>query len=531
MTTQAPAPTGDRLGGVARGSTANLLGALVSAVSTIGLTVVVTRGLPQDTAGVFFSTTSLFMVAIAVGQLGTNVGLVYFLSRARSLGHVEIRGRLFRTATRPVMVVAVVMTVLLLVFAEQVSRVVNPDHVAQSAAYLRGVAVFIPFAGLENVTLAGTRGMGTMRANVVTEQLGRPLLQVLMVLLAVAVFDGRGLGIAWAFTYLPAALIALRFWHLTGRRAERRAAAAALDGSDDGARDRADDRSGDLEAAGPSTGAFWRFTSPRAAAGIAQVCMQRLDIVLVAALAGAVPAAIYTATTRFLVLGQMGQRAISLAVQPRLGEALAVEDSGYAKELYRVSTSWLMLVTWPMYLMFCFFGERLLALFGRNYHSGQSVLLLLSLTMLIATGCGMVDMVLVMAGRSSWSLANLALSLGVQMGVDVLLIPGHGILGAAIGWGAGILAANVVPLVQVAMAVGLHPFGRSTTVTLALLAGWFAVVPALVRMGLGDTWTALVVCAVVSGVGYLASLWRLREVLNLTALAQMRRTRRARTLS
>ena len=40
------------------------------------------------------------------------------------------------------------------------------------------------------------------------------------------------------------------------------------------------------------------------------------------------------------------QRAISLAVQPLLAEALAVADTARASRLYRVSTSWLMLVTW-----------------------------------------------------------------------------------------------------------------------------------------------------------------------------------------
>ncbi len=522
--TRTPAP-GTGLGGVARGSTANLLGAAMSAVATLGLTLVVTRGLPRDTAGVFFSATSLFMVATTVGQLGTNVGLVYFLSRARSLGRPEARGPLFRTATVPVLAVAFAMTLGLLLFARQVSEVINPGHVALSADYLRATAVFIPLAAVENVTLAGTRGLGTMRPNVVTEQIGRPALQVVLVLLSVALLSGHGLGLAWAFGYLPAAVLALWYWRRLGARLDRRPAAPAP----------AVPATSTGPSTGPSTAAsratepgFWRFTAPRAAASVAQVAMQRLDIVLVAALAGAVPAAIYTASTRFLVLGQMGQRAISLAVQPRLGEALAVGDLGRAKELYRVSTSWLMLVTWPMYLMFCFFGHRLLDLFGAGYTTGGSVLLLLSLTMLLATGCGMVDMVLVMAGRSSWSLANVVVSLGAQMGVDVWLIPHHGILGAAIGWTAGILAGNLVPLVQVAAVVGLHPFGRSTGVTVALLLGCFGAVPAVASLLLGHGWWALLASAVVGGGVYLVLLWRLRHVLQLTALADIRRRGRAR---
>jgi O-antigen/teichoic acid export membrane protein len=501
---------------VARGSTANLLGAAVSMASTLFLTVAVTRGLPTGQAGVFFAVTSLFLVATAIGQLGTNTGLVYFLSRARSLGHTGAVPALFRTATRPVMVVAVVMGLGLFAFAPQVSGVINAHHVEQSTGYLRMVALFIPLSALENVTLAGTRGMGTMRPNVVTEQILRPGLQLLLVGLSVLLIGGWGISFGWAVAYLPAAVLAYGYWKRVASKARARPAAAAGPAAGSVA----------APVAEPRRHEFWRFTAPRAAASVAQMAMQRLDIVLVAALAGAVPAALYTAATRFLVVGQMGQRAISLAVQPRIGEALAVDDVPLAKELYRVSTSWLMLVTWPTYLIFIFFGQRLLALFGRDYGAGHNVLLLLSTVMLFATGCGMVDMVLNMAGKTSWNVMNVALSLGVQIGLDVWLIPGHGILGAAIGWAAAIVLANLVPLLQIAIVFGLHPFGRTTFVTSAVTLGCFGVVPGVVIALLGSGWVSLVVSLAIGGCLYAALLWRFREVLHLIELASIRRRRR-----
>jgi O-antigen/teichoic acid export membrane protein len=258
------------------------------------------------------------------------------------------------------------------------------------------------------------------------------------------------------------------------------------------------------------------------------MAMQRLDIVLVAALAGAVPAALYTAATRFLVVGQMGNRAISLAVQPRLGESLARGDLQQTRHFYQTATAWLMLVTWPLYLMFVVFGVQLLSIFGRGYDAGSEVLFLLSLTMLLATACGMVDMVLNMAGRTSWNLANVALSLGVQLGVDLWLIPDHGILGAAIGWAAGIACANLVPLTQIGIALGLHPFGRTTATAAVLAFGCFGIVPWLVRFGLGTSWTSVLVSLLVSGCLYASLLWRLRRPLQLTALAGLRRGRAGR---
>ncbi len=69
----------------------------------------------------------------------------------------------------------------------------------------------------------------------------------------------------------------------------------------------------------------------------------------------------------------------------------------------------------------------------------------------------MVDMVLNMAGRTSWNLINVLLAVGVNLGLDLRLIPTQGILGAAIGWAAAIVVTNSLAVTQIAVAMRLHP--------------------------------------------------------------------------
>ncbi|MGN6302729.1 MAG: MATE family efflux transporter [Angustibacter sp.] len=503
MSAEVDAGRAANLARVARGGTANLAGAVVMAASTLALTMVVTHGLSKTAAGIFFSTTSVFLLLSTLAQLGTNTGLVFFLSRARATGTRDVRW-IYRTAVGPVLVVGVLLGVAMLVLAPQISAVVNPGHRAGSDAYLRALAVFIPLAAVENVTLAGTRGLGTMRPNVVVEQLGRPLLQLALVTLALALGAPDVLVVAWSVAYLPAAVAAHVWW--------RRLVARQAGGDEVPAMARSE---------------FWRFSGPRALASLAQIAMQRLDIVLVAGLAGPVAAAVYTASTRFLVVGQMGNRAISMAVQPRLGEALAVRDVPAARHLYAAATAWLMLVTWPLYLLFIVFGQTLMRVFGEGYTAGRPVLVTLSATMLFATACGMVDMVLNMAGRTSWNLINVVISLGLQVAIDILLIPRLGVLGAAIGWAAAIVASNVLALSQVAVSMRLHPFSRATAAAAAACSVCFGLLPWAVSTVLGRGWWALVTAVVVAGLSYLAALRWLRGTLELGSLRALRRMRRA----
>jgi O-antigen/teichoic acid export membrane protein len=356
-------------------------------------------------------------------------------------------------------------------------------------------------ASLTNVALGATRGFGSMGPTVAIERLGRAALQLLLVGVGVLVGTGAIAVLGWAASYLPAAILAL--WWL--RRKVRASAPAA----------------GTL-----APGVFWRFTAPRALAAVSQVILQRLDIILVAALKGPADAAVYAAATRFLVVGQLGVQALSNAVQPALSGALAVGHRERARVLYQTSTAWLVLLVWPMFLSALVFSPVVLAVFGRGYAGGRPVMIVLALAMLVATACGFVDIVLIMAGRSSWSLINTVIALIVNVTVDLLLIPPLGVTGAAIGWAVAIGVNNLVPLVQVRRSVGIHPFGRGVVLASSVAAVLFGVVPGLVVLASGSLVVGLVVL-VPCIAAYVAVVWREREQLGLDRLLRPRRRVRA----
>jgi hypothetical protein len=92
-------------------------------------------------------------------------------------------------------------------------------------------------------------------------------------------------------------------------------------------------------------------------------------------------------------------------------------------DVYQVATAWLVLMAWPMYLGLAIFAPLLLRVFKPQYVSGASSLEILAVTMLVATGIGPVDMVLLMGGRSFWNLFNVIVALTVNVGLSLLLIP------------------------------------------------------------------------------------------------------------
>lgn len=499
---------GDRpLDRAARGSVINLIGAAVSALANFGLTVVVTRLVAQDEAGVFFSATSLFLLATAVGQLGTNTGLVYFISGARARGNPMHAQSYMQAARLPVLIASGVLALLVFQAAEPLGLLLSPGREQEFATYMRIMAFFIPFAAVVNLSLSGTQGLGTMRPYATLEHVCKPMLQIILVGLALALVGPRSIAWAWSAAYLPVAILSWIWW----RRLRRGA--------------RTPDRDPPLRAAG----AFWRFTAPRAFANVTQVAMQRLDIILVGALAGLAEAAIYAAATRFLVIGQMTARAVAMSGQPLLGEAMALNDRVGVQRLYRVTTSWLVLATWPWYLTMMLSGTLVLEVFGSDYTGGAGALSLLCATMLFATSCGMVDMVLNMAGRSVLNLFNVVTAFVVFVGLDLLLIPSLGLLGAAIGWSAAIVVANFLPLVQVWSAVRVNPYGRATAIAVAANVAAFCAVPVAVFLSVGASLSSLAAGLGLGAALYGLIIWRFRTELYVDVLVvAIRRRRRKR---
>lgn len=501
---------------LARGGLLNLFGAAVAAVTNTALVVGVTHGATAEQAGLLFAATSAFLIAVSVAKLGTETGIVYYLARLRVLGGSGLLRRCVRIATVPVLAASLLIGAALLLGADRFADLVSDGDEVLVAHFIRVLAVFIPAAALSDVLLAGTRGFRAMRPTVVIDRLARQSSQLLLVL-AVAFFGSVGwLAGAWALPYLPAALAG--GWWLRRLLRQRPAEdAAAPPGSEEAP----------PAPAVPhfSARAFWRFTAPRAVTSIVQLALQRLDILLLVVLRGPVDAALYTAATRFLVVGQMATQAISSTVQPRLSELLALGDREGAKATYRTSTVWLILSNWPVYLLAIAFATPMLSLFGSRYTGHTDVVAVLAVAMLVSTSCGIVDVALNMSGRTTWTLANSATALAINVALDLVLIPRMGILGAALGWAAAIVYNNLVPLAQLAVAMRLHPVGRGTVLA-AVLAGVCFGSPLLLQHYLqADSLSALALTAALSTAVYVAGCYRWRRELQLDQLPMLRRRR------
>lgn len=491
--------------GLARRGGLSMAGAGVSAIANFALIVVVTRSFDKETAGFLFSTTSLFVVVEAVCALGTTTGLVYFVARLRALDDYRSARRAIRVALSAATAVAIAVAACLALGGQKLAGLLDgPSATPDSTRFLILLIAVLPVAVMYDVGIAATQGYHTMNPTVVLEKVSRPLLQLAGLSLAAALGAAWLLPIAWAGPYLLVAAVGT-LW------LRRLVLADPV-----------------LATGRPelSLSEFWRYTAPRGLASVAQLSLQRLDIILVTVMLGPAQAALYTAATRFVVVGQLGSQAIALAVQPKLAELLALEDRATTKEVYRTTTAWVVAATWPIHLTVLVSAPIALSIFGPGYDESWPVTVILAAAMLFATACGMVTMLLVMAGKTSLNLINVVVALGTNLALNLILIPQIGINGAAIAWAAALVAANGLPLIQVRKLLGVNPFGRASLSIGSLSVLCFGVIPATTWV-VGPSLLSLAVLIAVGGLCFTFGAWRMRGLLHLDELVSSLRRRRA----
>ncbi|MER7131051.1 lipopolysaccharide biosynthesis protein [Streptosporangium saharense] len=416
-----------RVEGVARDGLAGLAGAGVGAGAQFLTVVLVTRDTDRHTAGAFFTATALCLTVAGVLRLDAGNGLVHALACAsgRDRARSQVRAALVPVAALSVAVGAALFVCL-------------------SDPAFRVLAVALPAVVCADVLVSATRGFGMMLPTLLLDGLLQPIAQFALVALALSCGTRTVpvLVAAWALPYVPVLCLAA-LW-LRGRLPR-------------------------TPYTGGSARELWRHTWPRSVAAAIQSVFQRLDVMVVAALAGPAEAAVYTAATRFKVVGQLVNRGLAQAAQPRLVEALATGNLGRARALYQSATTWLVALTWPLWLGYALCAPWLLGLLGEGYAPGAAVALVLAVTMMLAGACGMVDVVLTAAGHTRSSLVNLLAAIAVTTACGVLLTPVYGAAGAALAWAAGTLVKNLLPLWQIHRRLGLRPFG---THSLGALRPW-----------------------------------------------------------
>jgi O-antigen/teichoic acid export membrane protein len=190
-----------------------------------------------------------------------------------------------------------------------------------------------------------------------------------------------------------------------------------------------------------------------------QFLLTNADVLMVGLLLQPQDVAVYFATVKTLALVHFVFFAVKAGVAQRYAQYAQDEDARRLGIFARETVIWTFWPSLLMGLLVIALGKPLLGLFGPGFDAGYPLLFLLVAGVLARASVGPAESLLTMSGHQNACAIVYGLTLLINVGLSLWLIPLHGLWGAAIatatamGFEAAALAVTVYRRLGIAMSV------------------------------------------------------------------------------
>lgn len=385
-------------------------------------------------AGLFFLAFTLLTVLSIIGRCGFDNAVVRLAAPLAARG--DIAG--VRAVRRKAVLFSLAASLLLAAALYGASgplaaSVFNDGALAQ---HLRIVAVAVPFLSLALLNSELLRALGRVEVSVFLKQALVYLVANFLVALSLARTVAAATAV-FAASVLVGAVAGELLLRLRLRR-ERRSATAGP---------------------GPSCSlrGLLALSSPLLAVSLSSLVIQWADTLLLGALAEPRAVGVYGIAVRIAQLLTFVLASMNTFIAPQfsvLFQAGRLEELG---KLFRRATVAMLALTTPPLLVIVLFPRQILALFGAEFTAGAGALVVLAAGQFVNAVTGPVGFLLTMTRYERVFAATAAGAAAIDVALNLLLIPRHGILGAAIATSLSLVAMNLALTWQIRRRFGLLP--------------------------------------------------------------------------
>jgi O-antigen/teichoic acid export membrane protein len=177
---------------------------------------------------------------------------------------------------------------------------------------------------------------------------------------------------------------------------------------------------------------WWRFALPWVVIALATDFFFDIDLLLLSNLLDRETLAVFGVMTRVFSLVAFGVSAVYAVTMPDIFEANAVADRrGFHRKVGEANLVAAGIAV-ALFVAVLIGGPLLLAVFGPGFAQGAIPLAVLCLALCVRALFGPAAIVLSIHDRPYATLPAIGLGMGVLIGANILLVPVHGLLGAAV---------------------------------------------------------------------------------------------------
>ncbi|WP_433632037.1 flippase [Halomicrococcus sp. NG-SE-24] len=376
---------------------------------------------------------AMMMTAVTtIVIIGTDTGVGRYLPRFDDPAR---RRGVMTSAFQIVVPVALFAGVTIAVFAKTLATDVfhDPDLVN----VLRIFGLTIPLVAVVRLTVGSIRGMQDAFPRVYIQNLAVPVTR--FGLIAVAVIAGLGsIGIAAAYAGAYAVATALSIHYL----ARRTPLFNALD-------------------AIPMHRDLLTFSAPLMITATMYMLLSNFDTFMLGAMASTGDVGVYNVAYPLAQLLTITLSAFGFIFMPTISELHSNGKTDEMARTYEVVAKWIFVVSLPLFLVFVTYpGLIIRYTFGPEYSNGALTLSILTIGFFAHIIAGPSGDMLTAIGKQRLVMYDNILVAGLNIVLNLILIPQYSYLGAAVATTGSYFLMNGLFLVFLYRETGVHPFRR-----------------------------------------------------------------------
>ena len=458
---------------IARGTGIVFVGTVISMFLGFLSRAVIARNFSTSEYGVFNLALTILSIALVVATLGFQNSLPREVAFHKEKEPSKL-GLLVSTALVIVAANSLLMMVLLILGSGFAARVFNEERLIYA---LRIVAFALPFSALTGVIISISRGFGRVREQVYFRSIIYPMVWLTFVVLMV-LLDLPFTSIFWIYILAQSLIFFALLFEV--HRIGLFDIGLSLN---------------------PKLGKkLVLFSVPLMLVGLLNSLMTWTDTLILGYYKGSYVVGLYNAATPLARLIPIFLSSAA-AIYPPIATALyAQEKITEMGRVYQILTKWIFLLTLPIFTVTFLFPEAVISLlFGTKYVSAAPALQILSLGFMFHTFLGLNGMTLVVIGQPKLNIIGDTFAVISNIVLNLALIPGYGMVGAAIATAVSYFVANVFRSYWLYRRTGIHPFSWNYVKPLTIS---FVLIGVLkwINLGVKNIWHAIPVLVAFFGV-------------------------------
>ncbi len=322
---------------------------------------------------------------------------------------------------------------------------------------LRLGSLMIPFMALGTVLSAATQGFKTMQYTVIAQDISQSVSRLVLIVALALVVGLNAVNALVAQLVAAAIAFGLLLYFLNRLFALRRP----------------------LSSGRRNLREMVTFSLPIYITRLINTFRGNIQTLLLGAFEAITTVGVFAVASKVNMIGKMFHNSIVTASAPIVSD---LYDQGKREQLarfYQTMTKWTFTANLPLFLIVQLFPGAILSIFGKEFVGGALALTILAWGNLIDAGTGICGVVIDMTGKTGLKLVNAIVVFGLLLGLNLLLIPPWGLVGAAAAAAAANAIVNLFRLVQVYVLYRLLPYNVSflkpvVAGLIALAAGWMS---------------------------------------------------------